>query len=83
MYAPGEDDHLIFPQKFSSSEYFFVYYYGENNVVGLLQPTPDSADTPETYMTDEDLVYTMGYPFLDAMERKNGKICDESDFICG
>ena len=83
MYAPEEDDHLILPQKFSSGEYLFAYYYSDNNVVGLIQPTPYSADTPEAYITDEDVVYTMGCYFLEAMERKKCKICDESDSICG
>ena len=74
---------MILPQKFSSVEYFFVYYAGDNNVVGLIQPTPGSADTPEAYITDEDVFYTMGCYFLEAMERKNGTICDEFDSICG
>ena len=75
-------DHFILPQKFSSVYYFFVYYYGENNVFGLIQPTPYSADKLEVDISDEDLVDNMGDYMLEATERKNGKICDDSDSIC-
>ena len=46
MYATGEDDHLLFPKKLSSSDYLFVYAAGENNFFGLIYPIPDSADIP-------------------------------------
>ena len=50
MSATVEDDHLIFTQKFSSGYNLFVYAVGYNNVVGLIHPTPESADTPEAYI---------------------------------
>ena len=34
-------------------------------------------------MPDEDVVYIMWDDMLEAMELKNGKICDESDSSCG
>ena len=34
-------------------------------------------------MPYEEVVDTMGYYILDEMEFKNGKICDDSDSICG
>ena len=37
MSANGEDDHLICLQRFYSSDYFFVYDYDDNNVVGFIQ----------------------------------------------
>ena len=83
MYANIEDDQLIFTQKFSSFDYFFFYASGDNNVVSLIQPTPDSEDTLEDYMPDEDVVDKMGYDIIEAMELKNGKIYDDSDSICG
>ena len=70
---------MVSPHKLSSSSYFFVYDAGDNNVVGLIQPTPDNAYTLDAYMKYEDVVYTLGYDMLEAMERKNGKICDDSD----
>ena len=82
MSATGEGNHLIFTQKFSSSDELFVYAAGENNVVGLIQPTPDSAYTPEDYMPDNDVVDTMGDDMLEAMELKNSKICDYSYSSC-
>ena len=39
MYAAGEYHHLIFPQKLSYSDYFFVYAGGNNIVVGSIQTT--------------------------------------------
>ena len=50
MSATGEDDHLIFPQKFSSSDYLFFYSAGDNSVAGLIQTTLHGADTPEDCM---------------------------------
>ena len=83
MSSTGEDDHSFFPQKFSYSDYLFVYTDGNNNVVDLIHTTPDSADTPEACMPDEDVVDIMGDDMLEAMELKNGKICDDSDYACG
>ena len=34
-------------------------------------------------MPDEDVVDTMGYDMLEAMELKNDQICGDSDSICG
>ena len=68
MFNTEEYDHLMFTQKFSSSDYLFYYADGDNNVVGFIQTTKDSADTPEACMPDEDVVYTTGYDMLDSME---------------
>ena len=70
------------PQNFSSDDNLFFYTSGDNNVVRLIQPTPDSAYTMESYITDEDVVNTMVDDILEAMELKNGKICDASDSRC-
>ena len=67
------------PQNFSSDDNLFFYTSGDNNVVRLIQPTPDSAYTMESYIKDEDVVDIMGYDVLDPMELKNVKICDDSD----
>ena len=75
MSATREDAHLIFTQNFSSGDYLFVYAYGDNNIVGLITPTPDSEDTLEAYIPDEDVVDTMEVDILEAMELKNGNIC--------
>ena len=83
MSATGEYDHQIFLQKFSYGDSFFVYDADKDNIVGLIHNTPDSEDKLEAYMTYEDLVDTMGYDILEAMECKNGKICDESDSSFG
>ena len=64
MSSTGEDDKLIFTQNFYSCDYLFVYDAGDNNVVGLIQTIPDSADTSESYMPDEDMVDTMGDDIL-------------------
>ena len=61
---------MIFPQKLSSGDYLFVYDACDNNVVGFIHPTPDSADTPEAYITDEDVVNTTVDDILEAMEQK-------------
>ena len=37
---------IFFTLMLSSGDYFFVYAAGENNGVGLIQPTPDSVYTP-------------------------------------
>ena len=64
MSDTGEDDQLICLQKFSSGDNLFLYY-SKKNVVGLLQSTQDSADTPEAEIQDEDEVNTMGYDMLE------------------
>ena len=46
MSATGEYDYFIFPHKFSSGDYLFVYSGDDNNVVGFIHTTPDSEDTP-------------------------------------
>ena len=81
--ATGEDDHLIFTQKVSSGNYFFVCDNGDNNVVGLIQPDTDITDTPESYIPDDGGVGTMRYYMLEAMEIKNDNICDDSYSSCG
>ena len=67
MSATGEDDHLIFPHNLSSVDYLSIYDAGDNNVVGLIHTNPDSADTTEPYMKDEDVVDIMGYYIMDPM----------------
>ena len=74
-----EYDHLIFPQKVSSDDYWFVYAAGENNVVILIHPTTYSEGIPEAYILNEDLVDTMWGDMLEAMECNNGKIYDDYD----
>ena len=71
-----EDDRLIFPQKVCSGDYLFVYSAGENSVVVFIHPTPYSEDKPEAYMPYYDVVVTMGDDMMEAMELKNGNICD-------
>ena len=48
----------------------------------MIQPNLESADTPESEMTYEEVVDTMGYDILDKIEWKNGKICDDSNSSC-
>ena len=74
---------MICPQKFFSGDYLFVYDAGEKNVVGLIYHTPDSEYTTEAYMKNDDVVDTIGYNMMEAMEHKNDNICDDSDYICG
>ena len=74
---------LDFSQKVYSSDYLFVYDSDNNNDVVLIHTTPENADTPEADIPYEEVVDTMGYDMLDEMEQKNGKICDDSDYICG
>ena len=83
MSSTKEYDHFIFPHKFSSDDYLFIYAAGDNNVVSLIYPNPDIEDTPEAYITYEDAVDTMGDDILEVMECKNGNLCDDSDPIFG
>ena len=83
MSATTEYDHLIFPQKLSSGNYLCVYSGGHNNVVGLICTYTYNEDTPEDYMKNEDMVDTMVDDIMEEMERKNGKICDNSYSSCG
>ena len=48
----------------------FFYDTGDNNVFGLIQPAPDSEDTLEAYIIDEDVVDTMVDYMLESMEQK-------------
>ena len=47
--------------------YLFVYASDKNNVVVLIQPSPDSSDTPELDIPEKDMVDTMGYDMLEVM----------------
>ena len=76
-------DHLVFTQNFSSGDYLFVYADGENNVVSLIHPNPDSEDTPEAYMPVVYVVDIMVDYILESLECKNGNIFDESDYSFG
>ena len=67
MFTTIEDYHLISPQEFSSSDYYYVYADDEDNVVGQLQTTPKSSDILEAEIPDEDVVNIMGDHILDAM----------------
>ena len=73
----------FFTHKFSSGDYLSVYNTGDNNVVGLIHPTPDIEKTLEVYIPDQDVVDTMVADIMEAMELKNIKICDDSYSICG
>ena len=75
MSATGEDNHFISPQKFFYGDDFFVYDYGDNNVVSLIQPTTDSTDIPEAYMTDEDVVPVLGLHCLRVLTRVINNRC--------
>ena len=57
MFATKEDDHLISPHHFSSGDYLSVYGDGDKKFVGLINPTPDSANTTEAYITDDYVYY--------------------------
>ena len=70
---------MVFSQKFSLSDYIFFYATGDNNVVVLIYHTPDSEDTPESYILDKDVFDNIGDGMLKEKELKNGKICDDSD----
>ena len=83
MYATGEDDHFIFPQKFSSTDHSFVYADDDDNIVGVLQTTPEGADTLEFEIPDQELVDTMGDDMMEAMERKKYQVCDDFGSRCG
>ena len=83
MSATREYYHLIFPQKNYYGDYLFFYDDGENNVVGLIHHTLDSEYTPEAYMPYEDVINTVVDDILEATERQNGKICDDSYSIFG
>ena len=56
MSAIGEDDQFIFLQKLYSDDYLFVYASDDNNVVGLIHPTPDISDTPQVKISDKYVV---------------------------
>ena len=68
---------------FYPGDYLFIYDYDENNVVGLIQPTTESADRPEVEIQYEDVVDTTGDHIMEAMRRKNGKICNDYYYSFG
>ena len=57
----------MFSQKLYSGDYSFVYASDDNNIVVLIQTTPESADTLKDNMPYEDVVDTMGGYMLDKM----------------
>ena len=59
---------LDFSQKLYSGDYLFFYDSGDNNVVVLIQPTPENADTPETELLYEEVFDTIVDDMLDEME---------------
>ena len=59
---------LDFSQKFYSGDYLSVYVSDDNNVVILIQTTPEIADTPEAEIPYGEVVDTMGDDMLDEME---------------
>ena len=59
---------MIFPQKLFFGDYFFVYASDDNNVVLLIHPTSESADTPEDDIPDWVVVDTMVDDLLEAMK---------------
>ena len=76
-------DTRCFHKKLYYGDYLFVYASDANNFVVLIQTTPDSTDTPESEISYEEVVDTMGGDMLDELEWENGKICDYSDSSCG
>ena len=70
IYTTEEGGQLIFPWKFYSSDYLFVYAADENNVVCLIHPTPQSEDTLESEILDQDVVDTMVDYMLEEMVLK-------------
>ena len=68
MSVTREDDHLFFPQNFSSGDYSFVYAADNNNVVGLIHPIPYSADTSEDEIPYDYFVGNMVDHMLEEME---------------
>ena len=58
---------MVIPQNLSSGDYLFVCDYGYNNVVGLIQPTPDGPDTLAAYIKDEGVVDTVVDDMLETM----------------
>ena len=56
--------------KFYSGDYLFVYASDDNNVVVLIQTTPDTSDTPEADIPYEEVVDTMGDDMLYELELK-------------
>ena len=69
-FATGKYDQFIFPHKFSSGDYLSIYDDGDNNIVVLIHPTPDSKDTLEAHMPYEDVFDTMRNDMLEEMEYK-------------
>ena len=68
MSTAVEDDHLIFMKKLYSDDYLFVYVSDDNNVVVLIQTTPEIADTPYADITYQEVVDTMEDDIMEAME---------------
>ena len=56
---------LHFSQKLYSADYLFVCASDDKNVFILIQPNPESVDTPEADMPYKEVVATMGYDMLD------------------
>ena len=83
MSTTGEDGKFICSQKLSYDDYLFFYDDDYNNVVDLINTTPESEDTPQAEISDEDLVDTMLDDMLDDMECGNDRICDDDYYICG
>ena len=83
MSATREYYHLILTHNFPFSHYFFVYAAGENNVVGLIHPTPNNEDTLELIwqMMTWLIIYEM--IFLRKWNEKNGKTCDDYYYSFG
>ena len=67
MYSTGEYYRFICIKTFSSGYYSFVYTDDENNVLGLIQLTTESAYILEAEISDQYLVHTMGNDILQAM----------------
>ena len=63
---------MVLPQKLFSGDYLLVYASDENNVVVFINPNPESADTLEAEMTNEEVDYTMGCDMMEEMEYKKG-----------
>ena len=59
---------MVSEQRLFSGDYFCIYDYDGNNVVVLIQTTPEIVDTSEAKIIDEGVIDTMGEDMLEAME---------------
>ena len=63
-----EYNEFIFPLKFYSYGYLFIYASDENNIFGFIHPTPDISYTLEYEIPDKYVVDNMVDDSMEAME---------------